>query len=128
MPKLSDLVSKIILISEDDTEISVTPEDTIPDVFYPDNKFSIDLSLYLPPAFHLASVVFVVHSRQNHTLKISVVGKERVVARPLAHNNMFFSGDKIELDMMDGRERQALYILDIRYYAYTYSYEPFIAF
>ena len=122
--KLSDLVSRIILISEDDTEISVTPEDTIPDVFYPDNKFSLDLSLYLPPAFHLASVVFAVHSRINHALKVSVIGKERAADRPLASNMISFSGDKIELDMMDGVERQALYILDIRYLLYTHSFNP----
>ena len=70
------------LSSNDDKVVTVSPKDTAPDPFYPDNKFNIDLSDYLPPNFHITSVVFAVHTWENHTVKVSVVGKERNVYRP----------------------------------------------
>ena len=94
-------------------EITFYPEEKLPDAFYPDNKFTIDISKHIPPNFDLSKIVFVVKNIPQHTVKVSIVDKEMAVNRPLGSNRLLFSGDKIELKMME-RQRQALFLLDIR--------------
>ena len=94
-------------------EINFNPEEKLPDAFYPDNKFTIDISKHIPPNFDLSNIVFAVKNTPDHIVKVTIVDKEMAVNRPLGSNRLLFSGDKIELEMTK-RQRQALFMLDIR--------------
>jgi hypothetical protein len=118
--KLSELITSISYISANETHIYTEPKDTMPIPFYPDNKFTIDVSHYIPDDFELENIEFVVKNIPGYYLKINIVDKESVVNRPLSSNKMRFSGDKIELQMKN-QEKQALYLIDLRYLL-TYTF------
>ena len=61
--KMTDVIPHIMFLSTNNAEIIVSLNEAKPDIFYPDNKFTVDISKYVPEDFDLAEIVFFVKNK-----------------------------------------------------------------